>query len=330
MPDSSVALRFPMGPMLRPLEATLGAVWSVGELVQAFLRPDEWKHDPHREQLLEDIAKRGFYPELPRLELERRRNGWLVGDNPHRRLAGTGTDRVVAQLTHAKRNPRRKLVVLCHCYGLPSPGLMRSLFGLDEVDVDVATNVMAHHARGSYRGWPGAGFTSSRLSTFIENLRTAVAGVRALTASLREAYAYEQVTVVGFSIGGQLALHLANTGLVDRALVYCPAVSMYRSATELGLMETLHPPVKRLLARTGSEFSFDALQVTEPLGYPLRIKERDLHVVVQRHDALAPPSQVAAIRERYPSVPWHELRGTHLWPAGRRRLHQIVRDVLAD
>lgn len=318
--------------MLRPLEAGLGAAWSLGELAQAFLRPAEWRSDPDRPALLDDIAERGFYPELDlsKVRLEERKRGVLLGHNPHVRLAGRGPDRIVAQLQRAERNPDGKLVVLCHCYGVPAPRLMRALFGLEGVQADVVTNIMAHHYRGSYRGFPGAGFTSTRLSTFIENLRTAVAGVRALTQSLIAREGYREVSVIGFSIGGQLALHLANTGFVTRALVYCPAISMYKSATELGLMDTLHPPVKKLLARTGSQFSFDDLQLTEPLRYPLRMAERDLHVVVQRHDALAPPHQVNAIRERYPEVPWHELHGTHLLPSGQKRLTQIVHGMLGE
>jgi pimeloyl-ACP methyl ester carboxylesterase len=321
-----------LGRALRPLEGALGAAWSLGEIAQAFLRPGDLLHDREREAVLADVARRGFYPtfDVDEVALREEAGGWLHGKNPHRRLSGQGSDRVVAHLSRATQGEARQLVVICHCYGIPAPRLMRALFGVDRSpDADVVTNIMAHHYAGSFRGWPGAGFTSAHVSAFIENLRTAVSGLRALTAALAARHRYERISVFGFSLGGQLALHLANTGLVQRALLYCPAVSMHASATELGLMGALHAPVRRLLARTGSRFSFDDLRVTEPLGYPLGIAPRDLHVVVQRHDALAPVRQVEAIRARYPDVRWYELGGTHLYPAQRARLHAIAHAVLA-
>lgn len=320
-----------LGRALRPLEAALGAAWSIGEVALAAAHPSELGHDPHRELVLADIEARGLHPALEpssiRLAIDA--SGRIEGTNPYARLSGEPADRVVAHLARSRRGPSRHLVLVCHCYGVPSPSLMRRLFGLDELPVDVCTNIMTHHQPGTYPLWPGSGFTSARLSRFVENLRSAVAGVRALAEWLVQREGYERVTVIGFSIGGQLALHLAHSADVDEAILYCPVTSLHASATELGLMGRIHRPMKRVFSRFDARFALDDLLVTEPLRLGLRVDPRDLHVIVQRHDALAPPEQVASIRRRYPEARWHELEGTHLYPDDLAAVHRIVRDVVA-
>lgn len=317
-----------VGRWIRPLEAAAGALWSVGEVATCLARPEHFEPDPHRDAVLRDIADRGFYPALTEeeLRLSIRGDGLVRGANPYRRASGRPTGEVLA---HLRRHPgSRTLVVVCHCYGMPFPALMRALFGVDELPVDVCTNIMSHHQPGTYPLWPGSGFTSARLSELVENLREAITGVRALVEWLTRRRGYDRVVVLGFSIGGHLALHLANSTDVDAVLAYAPMTNLYASVTELGIMDRLHGPVERTMRKRNPHFDLRDLAITDPMAYPLRIDERALHVVVQRHDVMARPSQIAAIRRAHPAVGWYELPGTHVFPAGLGQLHGIVRSLV--
>lgn len=316
-----------------PLEAALGGAWSIGEVALSASRLDELRHDPHREIVLGDIEARGLHPALEPSSIRMAMDaaGRIEGTNPYARLSGEPSDRILAHLARSRRGPSRHLVLVCHCYGVPSPALMSRLFGLGELPVDVCTNIMTHHQPGTYPLWPGSGFTSARLSELVENLRAAVTGARTVLAWARRQRPYERVVVVGFSIGGHLALHLANAADVDAVVAYAPMTNLHASVTELGLMRRLHGPVERLVRRRNPHFDLRDLAITDPLAHPLRIPPRDLHVVVQRHDVMATPSQIAAIRRTHPDIGWHELPGTHVLPAGVDRLHALVRSlVLAD
>lgn len=317
-----------LGSLLKTAEGAFGGVWSLGELAVAISRFEEIRRDPHRQAVNEDIARRGWYVPVSPPDL-RRKGDWVVADNPYQRIGTQKRERVVAKMVPAKHGDARHLVVVCHCYGVPVPPVMAWLFGLSQArHVDVAYNIMNHHQWGTYPAWPGSGFVSGRLSHMLENLRSSITGVRALIAGLRAARAYDKVTVVGFSIGGQLAFHLANSAPVDQAVLYCPVVSLHRTAQELGFMRWLHAPVSAAMRRWKGEFALDDLAVADPLNHPLGIEARDLHVIVQRFDALATVAQIEPIRERYPAANWHEYDGTHVVPAGaadfRRRILSLL------
>src|SRR5690606_7326784 len=194
---------------LFPFEAAAGLVWSLAELARFATHPDELLSDPFRERVLEDIDRRGFYAEVnDALPLRAHRGGWLSAPNPYQRLGEPRCDRVVAHFRPAPR-PTKRLLVVCHCYGVPSPRIMDGLFGASTVDADVLTNIACHHEKGGFDLWPGSGFLSLRASRFIENVRASALGLRALTRTFIEERGYGQVSVAGFSLGGQLALHLA-------------------------------------------------------------------------------------------------------------------------
>lgn len=321
-----------VGSVAGRLEGAFAGVWSLGELALALTRPREVYGDPHAGALRRDVAERGFHPPIDAraLDLHLSRTGTIRGTNPYVRVGEARRDRVLAKLRRAG-GPRRArhLVVVCHCYGVPSEVLMRRLFGLGGLDADVALNVMGHHQPGTFLLWPGSGMVSARMSHFVENVRSAVTGVRALVAWLRAQHDYETVSVVGFSIGGQLALHLAHAGDVDRALLYCPVTSLRRTAKELGLMPHLVPMLDPALTRLHGAGLDDLLALADPLSMPLAMPEERLHVVLHRHDALTPPAQIEPIRRKYPRVGWTELEGTHLVPLGLRELHDVVRRALA-
>ena len=317
-----------IGRALGPVEHALGVVWSVGELALMLSRPSELGRDRHRESLRRRVEEEGLHPPIDDASLALvERAGVVEGASPYRRVTGRSRDRVLGRLWRGARDARA-LVFVCHCYGVPSARVMSRLFGLAPGrDADVAFNVMAHHQPGSYPVWPGSGLVSASPSRFADNLRAAITGARALLRWLVRRHGYERVHLLGFSIGGQLALHLANAEPVDGALLYCPVTDLGTTSRELGLMRHVHPPLARLLASRG--VALDDLALCDPLALPPRCAEERMHVVVQRHDALAPLHQIERIRARRPRVRWHELDGTHLYPADLRRLHAIVREARA-
>ncbi len=320
----------PLGTLLRTTEDLFGHAWSIGELAVLFSRIEEVRGDPYLNEVLDDIERRGFYPQLPVPTLTDRGDGWLRGNNPYRRLGDGKPDRILARRVPVDpETPSRRLVVVCHCYGVPLPKVMERLFGLHTMrDVDVLYNIMNHHALGDFPVWPGTGFASARLSHFIENLRSAIAGVRGLVEHQRLAHRYDSVTVVGFSIGGQLAMHLSNTGVVDSAVLYCPVTSVHQTAQELGAMRWIVRPLIQATSRFNGNFDLEALRITEPLRYDSRVPQERTHVIAQRHDALTPLHQLESIRRKYPNVRWHEFGGTHVVPAGLRAFPRIIREAL--
>lgn len=312
------------------IEDAFAAAWSVGEVGLAMARPHEVLRDPHRDALARDVRERGFHPEIdPVLDLRMSGRGTIRGTNPYRRIGAGPRDRILAHLRRARGREARHLVVVCHCYGVPSPPIMRRLFGLDALEVDVVTNVMGNHQPGTYLVWPGSGLVSARASRFVENLRSAVTGARAMVRWLRRHGRYETVSAIGFSIGGQLALHLAHAGDVDRALLYCPVASVGTTARELGLMRAMSSWIDPALERLHGARLDEVLSLADPLAMPLPIAEEALHVVVQRHDRLAPLHQVEPIRRKYPRVRWTELDGTHLVPIGLARVHAAVSEMVS-
>lgn len=316
-----------LGRALGAAEHGFGVVWSVGELAVMLRRPSELTGDRHRGALREALEKEGFHPEIDTASLAlRERDGIIEGPSPYRRIAGPSRDRVLGRRIAARR-PSKRLVFVCHCYGIPSPRTMGRLFGLfGERDFDVAYNVMAHHQPGTFVLWPGSGLVSASPSRFVDNLRAAITGARALLRWLVARHGYEQVDLIGFSIGGQLALHLSNAEPVHGAILYCPVADLASVSRGLGLMRHAHPQAEALLRTRG--ISLDDLHVADPLASPSRVAEEHTHVIVQRHDALTPLQQVERIRTRRPGVRWHELDGTHLYPADLARLHRIVREAL--
>lgn len=320
-----------LGPLLQSAEHAFGGVWSIGELAVMAARLDELRGDPHRNALFEDIHQRGWYVPVSGRDVRLRahRNGWLTGRNPYDRIGKGSEDRIVAKLVQARTGDAKHLVVVCHCYGVPVPPVMERLFGLQRLrHVDVVYNIMNHHQRGTFVAWPGTGFVSGQLSHFLENLRSAITGVRALVAGLVQSRGYERVTVLGFSIGGQLALHVANSAPVSQAVLYCPVTSLRQTAAELGLMRYFHEPVARAMRKLKGEFFLDDLAIADPLRYDLQIAPRNLHVIVQRYDALAPVRQIEAIRSKYGEAGWYEYGGTHIVPAGASEFQAVIRRLL--
>jgi predicted esterase len=315
------------------MEGLFGHFWSAGEVALAVARVHELVSDPHRRALLDDIEARGFYVPIDPAEVELRidRRGRVAGKNPYRRVGPHPPERVVAKLVRRREGrPSRRLVVVCHCYGVPVPAVMERLFALRGLDADIAYAIMGHHQRGSYLLWPGSGLSSARPSRFVENIRAAVTGARALLAGLVAAHGYEHVSVLGFSIGGQLALHLANAERLDRAVLYCPVASIPLTASHLGIMRPLTPALRRTYGVLRRVDPLADLAVTEPLRYPMRTRPSDVHVIVQKHDALARVPHVEPIRERYPEVRWHVFDGAHLYPAGLRRFQRIIRSTIEE
>lgn len=316
------------GAILYGAEQVLACGWMLGELALVAARLDELvRPDPHWPALQRDIEARGFYPALDAAALRESR-GWLVGDNPYVRIGAGSPDRVVAKAVRA-RGRARHLVIVCHCYGVPNPAVMERLFGLRDLEaVDVVYNIANHHARGSFPAWPGSGFFRAWPSWLLENLRSAISGLRALVEWHRRTGDYDKVTVLGYSLGGQLALHLANSAPIDRAILYCPVVDAHLLLRELGLgilgiplaaaMQRWHPHVDRAVVAA----------LTNPLLHPTRIADDAIHIIAQRHDAMTPLHQFAALRQRYPRASFRAYSGTHLYPADAPEFRRVIRSLL--
>ncbi|WP_394828852.1 alpha/beta fold hydrolase [Pendulispora albinea] len=323
-----------LGHALYASELAFTWLWSLGEVGAAFLRFDELSPDPALDRIVEDIQRRGFYVDVPERPVLRGVDGdgiaprTITGENPYVHIGKRRrpVHRVIAHLVPARAVRRaRRLLVVHHCYGVPSPRAMAALFGLDDLaETDVAYSIMNHHQRSTYPLWPGTGMVSLSPACMLENLRAAITGARTLVRGLREARDYEHVSVLGYSIGGQLSLHIANTERVDRAILYCPVVSMERMSLELGLLPRLHPWITRLAQRRDPRYTAQVLRLADPLRHPLAIPQESIDVFAQRYDAMTPPHHLEAIRTKYPRVRWHEADGTHLVPIGRQRIRAIV------
>ena len=320
-----------IGRVLGQAEQAFGNVWSIGEMLVMGSRTHEVISDPYRSQILQDIERRGFYPELTTQHLHlKERNGYLRGRNAYRRvIPNPRNDKVVARWKPAAGGQARHLLVVCHCYGVPIPPVMEQLFGLQNLqDVDVAYNIMNHHYWGSFPLWPGTGLVSGRQSQFLENIRSAVTGGRVLIEYLRRRKTYQSVTALGFSIGGQMSLHLANSAPIDKAILYCPVASLHQTAQELGMMRAMQPVLRRWQRAPMARLHLDDMRHASPLDYTLAIQPQNLHVIAQRNDALATLRQVSAIRAKYPQCGWHEFDGTHVVPFGLRQFQRTIADIV--
>ncbi len=311
------------------LEVAFTSVWSLGELAYAFRRPQTLWRDPGRQRLREDIEAFGLYKEFPGEVQEVRvaAGGRLVLDNPYRRPGeARARDRVVAWMARPAARRSRHVVVVCHCYGVPFAGFMQRLFGLGQLHgVDVVYNVMNHHYFGSYVAWPGAGLASPRLSDMVHSFRSAITGLRSLTRSLVATFGYDSVSVLGYSVGGQLALHLANCHPLRRAVLYCPVVCVRQTCSELGVMRYATPLMAGALGRVRRDFDMDDLAWLDPLAHEPATDPARMTVVAQRNDVMVPLAQVARVRARHPAVEWVEHDGTHLVPSRWGELTRLVR-----
>ncbi|MBH25243.1 MAG: hypothetical protein CMH57_12490 [Myxococcales bacterium] len=322
-----------VGTAFAGLEALFTAGWSVTEILYALRRPDQLLRDPHRLPVLEDIAQHGLYKPHPdeaqHVELDRR--GWIHLPNPYTRIGGGAPDQIVARMLRPGQRRQRRLLLMCHCYGLPFPRYMESMFGLRDLrGFDVVYNIMGSHHFGP-RGrlpWPGFGLMSLQLSRSIENIRAAITGLRTLVTSLTHTFGYESVSVLGYSIGGQLALHLGNCAEVSPIIAYCPVASLHNTASNLGLMSVLEPAVVRAVRVVRDDFDFGDLQVLDPLQASLQTDPSNLMVIAQIRDAMVPYDQLHPIRAAYPTAEWHTYPGTHVFPLRRREIHRLVRGKL--
>lgn len=317
------------GQLLYGAEAAIGGAWMLGELAVAATRPRDFLSDPHWHDVVLDIERRGFYQDLEPVTLVEKK-GWLRGENPYRRIIRGARrappDRLVARVVRGRgREEDRRLLVVHHCYGVPSPGMMESLFGLDALDdVDVVYPIMNHHALGSFRAWPGTGFVRARASHMLENVRAAVSGARAVVEALVRQRKYAKVTALGYSIGGQLVLHLANSAPLDQAILYCPVVNVRVTARELGF-GLLGRPLEALSKHVHGLGDLASSTHADPLSHTMRIPESSLHVLAQAHDAMTPLHHLELIRARYPGVSFQTYAGTHLYPAGRSAFQRFIR-----
>jgi hypothetical protein len=316
---------------LRATDVAVTVPWSIGEAVTSLLRPGELPPDRSTAAVARDIGERGFYVDVPERPELRPSGNVILGENPYRFVAGhkrRGKHRIVGKLVRAKKVTRAdKLLVVFHCYGIPSPWAMSKLFGLDDMpDTDVAYGIMSHHQRDTYPWWPGSGLASASPACMVENLRSAVTGARTFLRGLRELNGYKQISVVGYSIGGFLAQHIANTEDVHRVTLYCPVVSMERMRAQLGLMPVFYGVGKRLAVKIDPTYSDDLLMHSDPLRHPLRVPQESVRVIVQRNDKMTTPEHISAIRQKYPNVGWEEFGGTHLIPLGRSRIRELLRE----
>jgi hypothetical protein len=94
-------------------------------------------------------------------------------------------------------------------------------------------------------------------------------------------------------------------------------------------MRHLGEPLRRGFKLFRRDDPFRYLTMTEPLSYPMRTPARDVHVIVQKHDALTPVEHVEVIREAYPEVGWYVFEGTHLYPEGIEVFQRIIRRAVA-
>jgi pimeloyl-ACP methyl ester carboxylesterase len=323
--------RGPLGALLYGSEMAFGCLWMLGELAVLATRPHELASDPHWHPVVADIERRGWYVPLEGGDLARvgKRGDWIAGPNPYQRVGGGPPDRILARFVSGGGPARdRRLLVVFHCYGIPIPPLMERLFGLGKLqDVDVVYNITNHHAPGTFAVWPGTGFARARLSHALENVRSAVTGARSLVDWLSRQRDYRRVTVLGYSLGGQLALHLANSAPIDRAILYCPVINLRIVARELGL-GILGRPLEIAARRCLPGVDLELADHADPLRYPLTVAETDIHVIAQRHDALTRLAHVGAIRKKYPGVAFHEHEGTHLYPAGRAVFQKMIRELV--
>ena len=323
----------PLGRAMRLVEQTFTAGWSVGEVAYGLRHPLHLVHDPYRERVLGEIQEKGLYQEFAGEErrLLAREDGLIVAPNPYVRIGRGPQDKIVAQLKHPQRPRARRLLVVCHCYGLPIPALMERLFGLGDLDgYDVVYNIMNHHYLGSFTAWPGFGFMSIQVSQMIENLRSAFVGLRSLARSLQATYGYERVSLLGYSIGGQLSLHVANCLPLDRLLLYCPVISLRQTVEQLGLMPWMGDWVKAAMRRTRGDFRLEDLDAVDPLRHTLKLDPARALLIAQTLDAMVDVSQVSLLRARYPSLPVLEAPGTHVWPAHLAAFHRALRQRLLD
>jgi pimeloyl-ACP methyl ester carboxylesterase len=311
-------------------EVALGCLWMFGELAVVATRPRELFSDPHWAPLIDDIERQGWYvPLLHESFTLDRKNGWLIGPNPYQRVGAGATDRILARFLPGEgpENERRLLVVF-HCYGIPVPPVMERLFGLARLDnVDVVYNITNHHAPGTFDVWPGTGFVRARPSHSLENLRSAVTGARGLVEWLTRQRKYTRVTVLGYSLGGQLALHLANSAPIDQAILYCPVVNLHAVANQLGF-GILGRPVNYATRRFLPHVQIHRAAHADPLTYDIKVPESNIHVIAQRHDAFTPLDHVDGIRRKYPGVAFHEYNGTHLYPAGIAQFRKTIRGLV--
>lgn len=323
------------GTAARGVEAAFTAGWSLGEVAYTLRRPGELLRDPYREAVLGDIETGGLYREFPgeERELAVRSDGWIRTPNPYRYIGDHPADDIVAHMLRHRRSRKRHLLVMCHCYGLPVPRLMERIFSLDALgEFDVVYNIMNKHYAGSFAAWPGFGLMSPRLSQVIEVMRSSIVGLRSLIRSLRATWGYETVSVMGYSIGGQLALHVANSMPLDRLVVYCPVTHFHRTFESLGLMPHMVHGIEGVVKAVRSNYEPTDLHVLDPLipSRTLQLAARDLLVIVQKHDMMVPPDHVEPIRTRYPEAEWHEFGGTHTFPDDRKALAAVLQRKLGE
>ncbi len=314
-------------------EGLFTSAWSVGELAYIMRRPQDLLHDAYRDRVLERVATHGLYEHYPQEVQTVRlgRSGEIRLTNPFVRVGRGGSDDVVAQMRTAARPRSRSLLVVGHCYGVPYPSWMESYFGLREFPAwDVVYNKTNNHYPGSYATWPGFGLISPQLSRVIENIQSAIVGLRTLVRSLTHTFEYDQVALLGYSIGGHLALHAAHCQQLDKLVLYCPVTSLRATVERLGLMGALHGPMERTMRRLRDSFDLADLDLLDPLRHELLVEPDNVLVVVQERDAMVDPRQIDALVARYPAIRTARFGGTHVYQGERDRALRTIKGFLAE
>lgn len=314
-------------------EGLFTSAWSVGELAYILRRPQDLLHDAYRDRVLARIATHGIYQEYAGEEQVVRlgTRGEIVLANPFIRVGRGGPDDVVAQMRTAARARARSVLVVGHCYGVPFPSWMEGYFGLRNFpEWDVVYNQTNNHYPGSYATWPGFGLISPQMSRIIENIQSAVIGLRTLVRSLLTTFGYERVALLGYSIGGHLALHAAHCIDLDKLVLYCPVTNLRATVERLGLMGRLHRPMERGMQAVRSSFDLRDLDLLDPLQHELRVLPERVLVVVQNRDAMVDPAQIDALTNRYPDIRTARFPGTHVYQAQRAEALDTIRGFLLD
>ncbi len=160
--------------------------------------------------------------------------------------------------------------------------------------------------------YSGQYLLSGDVPRFVDGLIQAVADVRALVASLREA-GYDSVYLFGISLGGNVAAQAVTMADVDGAVLAIPAVDLFETV----LRSPIAAGVRREAEAAGFEMSAvcDAMRPVTPrlLGTPVPDSSR-VHVLYGQWDRQAPADAVEALLDAWPGA------SAVRYPAGHRTM----------
>jgi dienelactone hydrolase len=287
-----------------------------------------------------DVSRRGV--RVGRSSVRGRVTEDLSFQSPHRPHFGEVGQRFAAfehnRRVHARRilagtTPARTAVVLVHGYlggALGAEEWVWPVSGFTRRGVDVVLAVLPFHGKRHDGGlrrpprWPGPDLTFA-----IEGFRQVVADLRALVAWLRHAEGYQDVGMMGMSLGGfSTALMATVEPELSFAVPLIPLASVAdwsRDAGQLPGDETQRARVYTLLE--------EAHALISPLRRPLQVPRERCFVAVAERDAITPMTHGVRIAEHF-DVPLEVFPGGHILQTGRgqafRRLHALLDELAAD